>query len=476
MRLFVSYSRHDSSTVRRLVEALEAEGHDVWIDTDDIRGSERWRSSVATAIRASDVVLLVVSPAAMASSSVEREISVAAEESLRIVPVVIETAPISVGLQYDLAGVQRVSFVDRPFEDAMADLDAALVEPSSTTPDAQASTPTAVTDRPAAAAASASATRRRSGRGALYAVGAIVVIVVVVAAVLVARQAGSEDDVDGAGADVSALSPGASAAESGALPVGAATTSATFDTTVWFAGFSIQATGARYDETTGELTIDVVFTNDQRTTADPLGLLVGSTPLVVDGTRFALFCTNCSRLPPATSTRATLDATVPDGLDLAESSIEFGTPEQHQAIIPLDGGAGSFDSPTSAPIEGTLIDGTTTFTAETVEVVPAACSGLASDLAYMPGPADEMSIVVTGSAVTTERYGVNLGDALLTPPDGVTLSSNSLSGNIFALAPGVPQHDIPACFTVAAPVDGDYSFTVARAGASTFPDPIVITP
>ena len=90
MRLFVSYSRHDASTVRRLVAALEAEGHDVWIDTDDIRGSERWRSSVATAIRASDVVLLVVSPAAMASSSVEREISVAAENSLRIVPVVIE--------------------------------------------------------------------------------------------------------------------------------------------------------------------------------------------------------------------------------------------------------------------------------------------------------------------------------------------------------------------------------------------------
>ena len=51
-----------------------------------------------------------------------REISVAAEDSLRIVPVVIETAPISVGLKYDLAGVQHVSFVDRPFEDGMADL------------------------------------------------------------------------------------------------------------------------------------------------------------------------------------------------------------------------------------------------------------------------------------------------------------------------------------------------------------------
>ena len=128
MRLFVSYSRHDAATVRPIVAALEAEGHDVWIDTDDIRGSERWRTSVATAIRGSDVVLLVVSPASMASSSVEREISVAAEESLRILPVVIEAAPISVGLKYDLAGVQHVSFVDRPFAEGMADLNMALIE------------------------------------------------------------------------------------------------------------------------------------------------------------------------------------------------------------------------------------------------------------------------------------------------------------------------------------------------------------
>jgi hypothetical protein len=39
----------------------------------------------------------------------------------------------------------------------------------------------------------------------------------------------------------------------------------------------------------------------------------------------------------------------------------------------------------------------------------------------------------------------------------------------------VPQHDIPACFTVPAPVTGDYQFTVAHTGADTFPDPIVIS-
>ena len=201
MRLFVSYSRHDATTVHRIVAALEAQGHDVWIDTDDIRGSERWRSSVAAAIRASDVVLLVVSPAAMASSSVEREISVAAEDSLRIVPVVIETAPISVGLQYDLAGVQRVSFVDRPFDDGMADLEAALVEPVTAAPAASGVASPTVADRPAPAR---SGTPRRTSRAALYAVGAVIVLI---AAILVARQFGGDDD-GGDGADASTDSVG----------------------------------------------------------------------------------------------------------------------------------------------------------------------------------------------------------------------------------------------------------------------------
>jgi hypothetical protein len=60
VHVFVSYSRRDTTFVRRIVERLEAVGHDVWIDTDDIVGSERWRSSVAEAITDADLVLIKV--------------------------------------------------------------------------------------------------------------------------------------------------------------------------------------------------------------------------------------------------------------------------------------------------------------------------------------------------------------------------------------------------------------------------------
>jgi hypothetical protein len=37
VRLFISYSRRDAAFVERLRPALEADGNDVWVDTEDIR-------------------------------------------------------------------------------------------------------------------------------------------------------------------------------------------------------------------------------------------------------------------------------------------------------------------------------------------------------------------------------------------------------------------------------------------------------
>ncbi|HWC67887.1 MAG TPA: toll/interleukin-1 receptor domain-containing protein, partial [Acidimicrobiales bacterium] len=90
MHVFVSYSRGDAAFVSRLVAVLEGDGHDVWVDTDDIRGSEEWRASIVRGIRQSDVVVLVVSSRSMASEEVAREVTVAAQENRRIVPLILE--------------------------------------------------------------------------------------------------------------------------------------------------------------------------------------------------------------------------------------------------------------------------------------------------------------------------------------------------------------------------------------------------
>ena len=109
VRLFLSYSRQDAAFVSRLVDGLEARGHDAWVDTEDIRGSEPWRASIVAGIRQAEAVVLVISPRSMASANVEREITVAREHHKRVVPAVLEPAPLPQGLEYDLAGVQQVA-------------------------------------------------------------------------------------------------------------------------------------------------------------------------------------------------------------------------------------------------------------------------------------------------------------------------------------------------------------------------------
>ena len=460
VHVFVSYSRRDREFVARIVDRLEASGHDVWIDTDDIVGSDRWRASIGEAIARADVVVLVVSPASMSSKNVEREITVAAEEDRRIIPVEIEPAEVPVGLLYDLAGVQRTTFVDRSFDDGVADLLAAIAD----TPAARSKRRPSSPPQP-----SPSEGRDPKGRrGRWKAMAAVPVVAGLVVAAIVLRQA----------ADNPAETVALDSVVSTTSPPSIDATDVDLDATVWFAGYTVEATRARYDPTDATVSVDVQFTNDQFDSGDPCDLLLEDIALVVDGTRTMLWADPCTRLSPGTSTRTTLTATVsattggPVGLD--QAVVEFGAPDQHQATIPLDGRPATSDFPVTAAATGTVTGEVTTFTLETVEVVPAGCSS-SNPIRFPPGRLDEMSVVVTGTATSASDYPVGYGKARLTLPDGTDLASNSLAGVIYALDPGIPTRDIRACFVVPAPVAGEYPFTIASDGDEPFPEPITLT-
>jgi hypothetical protein len=53
-------------------------------------------------------------------------ITLAAEQSRRIVPLVLEKAEMTGNIRFELAGVQQLSFTGRPFDAAMAELRAEL--------------------------------------------------------------------------------------------------------------------------------------------------------------------------------------------------------------------------------------------------------------------------------------------------------------------------------------------------------------
>jgi hypothetical protein len=122
MELFLSYSRKDSAMGDRIRTDLEAAGHNVWLDRDDIRGGEQWRTSIAEGIGKADRVVLLISPHSMASDNVGREVSLAEDLEKPIIPLLMEPSDIPAGFQYLLAGIHYIEFEGRPYSTALAEL------------------------------------------------------------------------------------------------------------------------------------------------------------------------------------------------------------------------------------------------------------------------------------------------------------------------------------------------------------------
>ena len=440
MHIFVSYSRHDRDFVARLVTRLEANRHDVWLDATDLRGSDEWRQSIVEAIRAADVVVLVISPRSMASPDVEREITVAAEEQRRILPVVLEHADLTGSIHYELAGVQRISFEGVPFDIAASKLLEALqAGPSSTT----SRTPPTETTPPGPRPVRVGSLRRRAASAGGLAVAVL--------GLLILRGALGSGEGPGALTSGQPEQPTTAASSATAVDLEAA---------VWFSGFDINVDRALYDRANRKVRVDAAFTNRQPAFADPLVILTSDvTSLEWNGRRFGPFCT-CNPLPVSATLDTTLTFDVDDGFNLADAVLVFGGPTQHRATIPLDGEPAKSEMPVSRDVSAAIPDGAgSTFTVEKIDVVPAGCTGLADRLNYLPGPAGKLSIVVSGTAETTRQYGAGFGEAYLVLPDGRTSGSSSLTGGL-AVYPNQPVHDVAACMTVPAPAAGTYRFVV----------------
>lgn len=88
--VFISYSRRESPFVDVLLEALEDEGVNVWVDYHSLVPAKPWLDQILEGIRQSDVFLLVVSKDSMASANVEIEYKDALEQKKRVILIIFE--------------------------------------------------------------------------------------------------------------------------------------------------------------------------------------------------------------------------------------------------------------------------------------------------------------------------------------------------------------------------------------------------
>lgn len=85
-QIFISYSRKDLTFVERLAADLKNSGLDAWYDLSNLEGGSRWHQAIEQAIKDSQSVLVVLSPEALASKWVEKEVLFAEELGKKIIP------------------------------------------------------------------------------------------------------------------------------------------------------------------------------------------------------------------------------------------------------------------------------------------------------------------------------------------------------------------------------------------------------
>ncbi len=122
-RLFISYSRADTAFADHLNTRLEQLGLETFIDRADINVGESWVRRLQNELDHCDTMLLLLSPESMASNNVEIEYMYFQSLKKPIFPLLVRPCKASLAI----FNLQHITFHERDFEAAFADLKKELV-------------------------------------------------------------------------------------------------------------------------------------------------------------------------------------------------------------------------------------------------------------------------------------------------------------------------------------------------------------
>lgn len=88
-KVFLSYSAHDRKWVDEFVGALTRHGVDVWYDMHEIQAGDRWQDSIQSALRGSEILVVLLSPHSVNSQWTFFEVGAAVASGKRIIPVLL---------------------------------------------------------------------------------------------------------------------------------------------------------------------------------------------------------------------------------------------------------------------------------------------------------------------------------------------------------------------------------------------------
>lgn len=88
-KLFISYSRKDTQAAKKIVQAFEGSENDIWVDWEDISPAADWMEQIQRGIEGVDAFLFLISPDSIASEVCKVEVTHAAKNNKRIIPIVV---------------------------------------------------------------------------------------------------------------------------------------------------------------------------------------------------------------------------------------------------------------------------------------------------------------------------------------------------------------------------------------------------
>jgi hypothetical protein len=170
--VFISFASQDDKVASTICKAIENRGFKCWISTRDIQPGENFQSSIVRAIRGAKVLLLVFTSNSNRSEEMTKELALASQQKLMVVPLRVENVTPSDAFAYEFATRQWIDlFADweRAMNHLCARLTAALADDRTHTDTIVLGKPTHID--PSAATKVAVARRHRLMAGVAIGVG-----------------------------------------------------------------------------------------------------------------------------------------------------------------------------------------------------------------------------------------------------------------------------------------------------------------
>jgi hypothetical protein len=108
MAVFISYSSKDQHSAEAICNAIENRGFPCWISSRDIGPGQNFQSSIVQAIRGAKVMILVFSGNANNSEEIKKELVLAGQSRLVVIPVRVEDVAPGDAFAYEFATRQWI--------------------------------------------------------------------------------------------------------------------------------------------------------------------------------------------------------------------------------------------------------------------------------------------------------------------------------------------------------------------------------